>query len=138
MRKFNRQAKAMNVLEFRFAFFARDFQKSVDFYRNMLDLEPIGGWDRQDGKGALLSAGGTAVIEIYGAADGKTYEGPSPMALNLALRVENAKAVDKFHERLSGLGAEKIEKPQDRPWGHRSFIILDPDQIPIHIYCELK
>jgi catechol 2,3-dioxygenase-like lactoylglutathione lyase family enzyme len=128
----------VNTLEFRFAFFARDFQKSVDFYQNLLGMELVGGWDREDGKGALLSAGGNAVIEIYGAAEGKTYEGPSPIALNLALRVENASAVDKFHERLSGLGAEMIEGPQDRTWGHRSFVIHDPDQIPIHIYCELK
>lgn len=128
----------MNTLEFRFAFFARDFQKSVDFYQNTLGMQLVGGWDREDGKGALLSAGGTAVIEIYGAADGKTYDGPSPVALNLALRVENASAVDKLYERLSGLGAEMIESPQDRPWGHRSFVIHDPDQIPIHIYCELK
>ena len=84
----------MNALEFRFAFFARDFQKSVDFYQNVLGMELVGGWDREDGKGALLSAGGTSVIEIYGAADGKTYDGPSPVALNLALRVENATAVD--------------------------------------------
>ena len=128
----------MNALEFRFAFFARDFQKSVDFYQNMLGMELVGGWDREDGKGALLSAGGTAVIEIYGAADGETYDGPNPVALNLALRVENASAVDKLYERLSGLGADMIESPQDRSWGHRSFIIHDPDQIPIHIYCELK
>ena len=128
----------MNVLEFRFAFFARDFQKSVDFYQNMLGMELVGGWDREDGKGALLSAGGTAVVEIYGAADGKTYEGPSPVALNLALRVENATAVDKFYERLAALGAGGIESPQDRPWGHRSFVIYDPDGIPIHIYCEMK
>ncbi len=78
------------------------------------------------------------MIEIYGAANGKTYEGPVPAALNLALRVENASAVDQVYERLSGLGAEMIESPQDRPWGHRSFVIHDPDQIPIHIYCELK
>jgi catechol 2,3-dioxygenase-like lactoylglutathione lyase family enzyme len=128
----------MNALEFRFAFFARDFQKSVDFYQNILGMELIGGWDREDGKGALLSAGGTAVIEIYGAANGKTYDGPSPAALNLALRVENTSAVDKLYERLSGLGVERAESPQDRPWGHRSFVIHDPDQIPIHIYCELK
>ena len=128
----------MNTLEFRFAFFARDFQKSVDFYRNMLGMELVGGWDREDGKGALLSAGGTSVIEIYGAADGKTYDGPSPVALNLALRVENTTAVDKFYERLAGKGVEKIESPQNRPWGHRSFVICDPDSIPIHIYCELN
>jgi len=128
----------MNSLEFRFAFFARDFQKSVEFYQNVLGMELVGGWDREDGKGALLSAGGTAVIEIYGATDGKTYDGPSPVAINLALRVENSSAVDKLYERLSGLGADGIESPQDRSWGHRSFVILDPDQIPIHIYCELK
>jgi catechol 2,3-dioxygenase-like lactoylglutathione lyase family enzyme len=128
----------MNALEFRFAFFARDFKKSVDFYQNILGMELISGWDREDGKGALLSAGGTAVIEIYGAANGKIYNGPSPVALNLALRVENTSAVDKLYERLSGLGVERAESPQDRPWGHRSFVIHDPDQIPIHIYCELK
>ena len=128
----------MNILEFRFAFFARDFQKSVDFYQNILGMELIDGWDREDGKGALLSAGGTAVVEIYGAANDQIYDGPSPVALNLALRVENTSAVDKFYERLAGLGMERIESPQDRPWGHRSFVIHDPDQIPIHIYCELK
>jgi catechol 2,3-dioxygenase-like lactoylglutathione lyase family enzyme len=128
----------VNALEFRFAFYTRDFEESVRFYRDILGMELVGGWDREDGKGALLSAGGSAVIEIYGAADGKTYDGPSPVGLNLALRVENVSAVDQLYERLSGLGVKMIESPQDRPWGHRSFVIHDPDQIPIHIYCELK
>jgi uncharacterized glyoxalase superfamily protein PhnB len=60
------------------------------------------------------------------------------LEFRLALRVENVSEVDKFYERLSGLSAEKIESPQNRPWGHRSFVIHDPDQIPIHVYCELK
>jgi catechol 2,3-dioxygenase-like lactoylglutathione lyase family enzyme len=127
----------MNVAEFRFAFYARDFKKSVDFYQNILGMKYVGGWDREDGKGALLSAGGTAVVEIYGAAEGKTYEGPRPIALNLALRLENASVVDSFYERLAGQGIERSEEPQNRPWGHRSFILYDPDGIPIHIYCEL-
>lgn len=128
----------MDALEFRFAFYARDFEKSVSFYRDMLGMETISGWDRADGKGALLSAGGTVVVEIYGAAEGKSYDGPSPMALNLAIRLENESEVDKFFEQLSGTGAERIESPKNHPWGHRSFVIHDPDHIPIHIYCELK
>ena len=80
----------MEALEFRFAFFARDFEKSIHFYRDILGMSPTGEWwNRPDGKGALLSAGGTAVVEIYGAAEGRTYEGPAPIAINLALR--------KFH-----------------------------------------
>ena len=127
----------MNALEFRFAFYAHDFEKSVSFYRDTLGMKYVSGWDREDGKGALLSAGGTAVVEIYGAAEGKNYEGPSPTALNLALRFGNASEVDSFHQQLAGLSLEGIEPPQDRPWGHRSFVIYDPDNIPIHIYCEI-
>jgi catechol 2,3-dioxygenase-like lactoylglutathione lyase family enzyme len=135
----------MEALEFRFAFFARDFEKSIHFYRDILGMVPTGEWwDRPDGKGALLSAGGTAVIEIYGAARGKTYKGPAPAAINLALRFENVSAVDDFHKRLASLGTDaliragQLEPPQDRQWGHRSFILHDPDGIPVHIYCELN
>lgn len=127
----------MNALEFRFTFYARDFEKSVLFYRDMLGMEYIGGWDRADGKGALLSAGGTAVVEIYGAADGKRYDGPGPVALNLAIRLENVSVVDRFFEKLSGMGGERIEGPKDHPWGQRSFVAHDPDHIPIHIFCNL-
>jgi catechol 2,3-dioxygenase-like lactoylglutathione lyase family enzyme len=131
----------MEALEFRFAFFARDFEKSIHFYRDVLGMMPTGEWwDRPDGKGALLSAGGTAVIEIYGAAAGKKYQGPAPVAINLALRLKNATAVDDFHKRLAAGGlpdASRLELPQDRSWGHRSFIVHDPDGIPVHIYCEL-
>jgi catechol 2,3-dioxygenase-like lactoylglutathione lyase family enzyme len=123
--------------EFRFAFFARDFERSVAFYRDTLGMEMVGGWDRPDGKGALLSAGGTAVIEIYGAAEGQAYTGPNPTAINLALRLENAPAVDDLYRQLAGQGATPIDPPQDRPWGHRSFVVSDPDGIPIHFYCEL-
>jgi catechol 2,3-dioxygenase-like lactoylglutathione lyase family enzyme len=129
----------MNALEFRFAFFARDFGKSIAFYRDTLGMRPTGAWwDRPDGKGALLSAGGTAVIEIYGAPQGKTYSGPSPVAINLALRLEDAAAVDAFHQRLAAVGIASLEAPQDRTWGHRSFVVYDPDGIPVHIYCELR
>ena len=79
----------MNALEFRFAFYARDIEKRVRFYKDVLGMDYIGGWDRADGKGALLSAGGTVVVEIYGAADGKSYDGPSQVALNLAIRLKN-------------------------------------------------
>ena len=127
----------MNALEFRFAFYARDFDKSVDFYQNVLGMKHVGGWDREDGKGALLSAGGTAVIEIYGAAEGKTYEGASPTALNLALRLEHVSEVDSFYQQMAGTGVDRIEPPKNHPWGHRSFVVHDPDGIPIHIYCEI-
>jgi uncharacterized glyoxalase superfamily protein PhnB len=71
------------------------------------------------------------------AAEGTTYDGPAPVAINLALRVADAGAVDDWYTRLNGTGAPLGGPPQDRAWGHRSFVVYDPDGIPVHIYCEL-
>ena len=127
----------MNALEFRFAFFARDFDKSVGFYRDLLGMEYIKGWDRKDDKGAVLCAGGTSFVEIFGEPQGKIYEGPSPVAINLALRLEDVSAVDSFYAKLVVKGAENIRAPKDYAYGHHSFRIIDPDNIPIYVYCEL-
>jgi len=128
----------MDSIEFRFAFYARDFEKSLDFYQNILEMKYVGGWDREDGKGALLSVGGTAVIEIYGAAEGRSYDGPSPTALKLAVRFDKPSEVDAFFQYVAGKGVDRCVPPQNQAWGHRAFIVYDPDGIPIHFYSELK
>ena len=107
------------------------------FYADLLGMEYISGWDWADGRGALISAGGEAVVEIYGMPTGGSYTGPAPAAINLALRVANRTEVDGWHQKLEKAGADILEKPTDRAWGHRAFIVNDPDGIPIHIYCEL-
>jgi catechol 2,3-dioxygenase-like lactoylglutathione lyase family enzyme len=128
----------MQFLEFRFAFSARDFEQSVRFYTDLLGMNYLSGWDRAEGKGALISAGGNAVVEIYGAPTDGSYTGPAPAAINLALRVANRTEVDGWHQKLEKAGADILEAPTDRAWGHRSFMVNDPDGIPIHIYCELE
>lgn len=127
----------MDYLEFRFAFYARDFGASVNFYHNILGMKYLGGWDRPDGKGTLLATGSGAVVEIYGPAEGELYEGPAPGSINLALRLDDVPTVDRVYEELSRRGIHLDGPPQDRPWGHRSFVANDPDGIPVHLYCEI-
>lgn len=127
----------MKLTEFRVAFFARDFDASVHFYEDAFAMTLVEGWDRTDGKGALLSIAGTPVLEIYGAAEGSIYTGPSPVAINLAVQVETANEVDEVFDRLQTLGVLLQGSPEDRIWGHRSFVAIDPDGIPVHVYCVL-
>ncbi len=127
----------MKALEFRFALFARNFDQSVSFYRDTLGMALKTGWDRPDGKGALLLAADSSVIEIYGAAEGKTYTGPPPSAINLAPRLAQAADVDSFYQKPIAAKVPIADPPENKPWGHRSFIVIDPDGIPVHIYCEL-
>ena len=128
----------MNTLEFRFSFYASDFDRSVRFYKDVLGMQLLSGWDRPDGKGALLMVGGSAVVEIYGAADGETYSGPKPAAVHIALRLATAAEVNGYYNEYYEAGEHVEGPPEDRPWGHRSFIVYDPDGIPVHIYCEIK
>ena len=127
----------MDILEFRFVFTARDFQQSVDFYRLTLGMEQVGGWDRADGKGALLCARENVVIEIFGAADGKENNASSPAAVSLALRVEDIHTLDGLYNALRAAGCRLSGPPENHSWGHRSFVVYDPDGIGIHYYCEI-
>lgn len=127
----------MEYLQFRFAFHARDFVASVHFYHNTLGMKYVGGWDRPDGKGALLSAGAGTVVEIYGVPEGEHYDGPVPAAVNIALKLTDAAALDAFYEELRKSGVKIEGVPRDQAWGHRSFVALDPDAIPVHFYCDI-
>jgi catechol 2,3-dioxygenase-like lactoylglutathione lyase family enzyme len=53
--------------EFRFVFYARDYENTVGFYRDGLGLPIVGGWDRGIGdRGTLFSAAG-GIIEAISA-----------------------------------------------------------------------
>lgn len=39
----------------------------------------------------------------------------------------NVEDVDEFYEALVAKGLKPLEKPKDFPWGHREFVLKDPD-----------
>ena len=121
----------MEAREFRFVAFARDFGRTVEFYEGRLGLRRLEGWDRDDGKGVLLSAGGNAVVEVLGAAgDGIDRSRAEVSGVMLALEVDSA---DEWRSRLDGAGIE-CSPLEDRPWGHRDFSVRDPDGVVVAIY----
>lgn len=87
----------MQIMRLQFAYHAHDFEASVRFYETILGLQRINGWDRPDGRGAVLSVGGNAALEIYGAPVGEPYQGPSPTGMELVFQVDD---VDAWYERL--------------------------------------
>lgn len=46
-------------------------------------------------------------------------------------------SVDGLHERLAADGIEILLDPENRPWGWRSFIIEDPNQVRLDFYETL-
>jgi uncharacterized glyoxalase superfamily protein PhnB len=45
--------------------------------------------------------------------------------------------VDAFHDMVAGKGVA-IERPlQDQSWGHRSFVVTEPNGLRLYFYSEL-
>jgi catechol 2,3-dioxygenase-like lactoylglutathione lyase family enzyme len=128
----------MDAQGFLFAFRARDFERAVSFYRDILGLPQIEGWDRPDGKGAQFAVDDTSIVEIFGVADGMMYDGPSPSTgIHIAIRMANRAALDAMYEDLVRKNIDVFDPPQDRAWGHRTFAVRDPDGIEVAWYCEV-
>ncbi len=121
----------MHVQSFVFQFSPRDYDRSVQFYQDWLGLELIRAWNRQTDKGALLSAGHGAVVELVNPPDGQRYDSPAPVNARLLLEVDSA---DDEFARLSTYPITVVEPPTDRTWGHRSFRVRDPDGVLITLY----
>lgn len=127
----------MNTPEFRFVFHAHDYDKSVAFYRDSLNMEVVSSWDRADSKGTLLRASESTIIEIFGAPQGDPpfdYPPADQSGMSLAFRVEN---VEGLHQQLLDSSAEITEPPTQKPWGHYSVKCKDPDGLPITLF-ELR
>jgi lactoylglutathione lyase len=109
--------------------YVRDVEASVAFYRDALGLP----FKLRDAGYAEFVTGETkfGLLERTRASDliGRepTEGGPAGEVLFL---VDD---VDAEAERLRGLGVEFLSGPVDRPWGHRTLHLLDPDAFVVEL-----
>ena len=113
--------------------YVRDLEASVAFYQDVIGLpfklrdagyaEFVTGETRF---GLLERARASALIGRE-----PTQGGPAGEVLFLVDDVE-AEA-----ERLRGLGVEFLSGPVDRPWGHRTLHLLDPDGFVVELVQKI-
>ena len=125
-------------IRFRACIRAYDLERSVEFYRDQLGLPVLTEWDREDGAGALLDAGGGAILELCGKPRTMKIRGgwdfiPPTAKFDLIFEVPD---VDARHRALVAAGAEPKSEPQTAGWGGRMFTILDPDETPV-VFLQL-
>ncbi len=112
--------------EFRFVFYPTDYERSVEFYRDELGLRLSGGWDRGPGdRGALIQAAGGIVEIMEGPGDPHApHEAGPPHGSWIAIEVDD---VDAAFDQVRARRIRIDEELEDKPWGHRSFAVRDPD-----------
>lgn len=115
--------------EFRFIFRAKEYETSVAFYREGLELPIVGSWDRGPAERGTLFQVGSGIIEVLALAPGK--ECVSLQGGELAYEVDD---VDEWYRRVQEEGLPIKGELADKPWGHRSFSVTDPDGIKVILY----
>ena len=118
--------------EFRFIFRAKDYDASVTFYRDGLELPIIGSWDRGPAERGTLFQAASGIIEVLALAPGR--ECVSLQGGELAYEVDG---VDERYRRVQEKGLPIRGELADKPWGHRSFSVTDPDGIKVILYSVI-
>ncbi|MBU0703743.1 MAG: VOC family protein [Chloroflexi bacterium] len=118
--------------KFRFIFRARDYEAAVTFYRDGLELPVIGSWDRGPAERGTLFQAASGIIEVLARAPGR--ERVALQGGELAYEVDD---VDERYRRVQEKGLPVRGELADKPWGHRSFSVTDPDGIKVILYSTI-
>jgi catechol 2,3-dioxygenase-like lactoylglutathione lyase family enzyme len=125
--------------EFRGAFFSRDYEASVAFYRDGLALEPIDSWDRgPDDRGTMFRAG-SGIVEVLARPaapdDDSPWDHRSPQGIMFVVEVPDVEAV---FVRARDRGLRIADDLRTQPWGHRAFCVTDPDGITLYLFSPQR
>lgn len=123
------------VQETRIAVTVADYAAAVRFYRDVLGLPAVDGWDTPEGQGIVLDAG-RATLELLSPDQaalvdrieaGARVSGP----VRLALQVGDSTATA---QRLVDGGARRVAEPVVTPWNHRNARVQAPDGMQLTLF----
>jgi lactoylglutathione lyase len=114
--------------------FVTDLERSVAFYRDVVGL-PF----RLQGDGYVEFATKGAKFGLYDRnrleeLTGEGAQTPGSPGGEVVFLVED---VDAEAERLRAAGATILKGPVDRPWGHRTVHVEDPDGFVVELAVEI-
>jgi lactoylglutathione lyase len=113
--------------------FVQDLDASVAFYRDVLGIPPrvVGDgyveFDTDNVKFGLYERG--KLFELIG-----TRPAPNGPDGEVVFVVED---VDAWARRLRDSGTDLLSEPTDRPWGHRTLHLSDPDGLIVELAQEI-
>jgi len=125
---------------------AAGFEASARFYRDLLGLAEVDGWDRDGEHGAVYAVGASGRIEIVRPAPAPTpptapaSDEPAarPAVPPIALELPDRAAVDRLYHRLrtSRPATTRPAPPTTFPRGHYGFTATDPAGYPVLLWTE--
>jgi len=123
---------------FRFAYLTPHYDQTVSFYRDILEFPVSETWNRNaDDRGTLFEAGGGFIEVLARPENGEAdfvFDQRPPQGAFMVVQVRNAR---NSFLRAQEKGAPIREGLVDRPWGHRSFCVSEPNGLIVYFYEEI-
>jgi catechol 2,3-dioxygenase-like lactoylglutathione lyase family enzyme len=129
----------VNRGQFRFAYFTLDYDATVAFYRDGLDLPVLESWDRgTDDRGALFAAG-SGIIEVLvrpmSAGSPHVWDDRSPQGAFMVIEVGD---VEQTYRRTIEKGLPIQQHLTTQAWGHKSFCVREPNGLTVYFFTETR
>jgi len=115
--------------ELRIVFRASEYDRTVAFYRDGLELPIERSWDNGPGRRGTEFLAASGIIEILELPEGESFS----TATGLEIGYEVAD-VDEWYHRVKAKGIPIRGELADKPWGHRTFSLTDPCGIKVILY----
>ncbi len=128
----------MSKGQFRFSYFTRDYDTTVSFYRDDLELPVVESWDRSgDDRGTLFAAASGIIEVVFRPDNPSSFHGWDDRPPQGAFMVIEVPDVEHAYRRATERHLSIREELTTQPWGHRSFCLREPNGLVIYIYSEV-
>lgn len=124
-----------DVTELRVALTVQDFDRALEFYRDVLGLEQVADWSSASGRVVVLDVG-RATLELFDEAQAESVDAIEAGrrvsgTVRLALRVADSEGMAA---RLVAAGADRVAPPVVTPWGDRNARVQAPDGMQLTLF----
>jgi len=123
--------------QFRFSYFTPEYDATVAFYRDDLQLVVLESWDRSaDDRGTLFAAA-SGIIEVLlrpqSQASSHLWDDRPPQGAFMVIEVPD---VEQTYRRAAERHLSIQQELTTKPWGHRSFCLREPNGLILYFFSE--
>ncbi len=125
--------------QFRFGYFTPEYDATVAFYRDELQLAVVDSWDRNaDDRGTLFSAA-SGMIEVLSRPKSQgsshLWDDRAPQGAFMVIEVPD---VEQAYRRVVARRLPIQQELTTQPWGHRAFCLREPNGLTLYLFSETR
>jgi catechol 2,3-dioxygenase-like lactoylglutathione lyase family enzyme len=124
--------------QFRFSYFTREYEATISFYRDDLELPVVESWDRSPDDRGTLFAAASGIIEVVLRPDNPAsfhgWDDRPPQGAFMAIEVPD---VERAYRRATERQLSIREEMTTQEWGHRSFCVREPNGLILYVFSEV-